>query len=68
MAGSNYKITLRSLTESRPTKNMKKLTELTLSEQTLVKIVAKLHSIDPNSVDEFKEELTEEVIHYAKLF
>lgn len=47
---------------------MKKLTQLTLSEQTLVKILAKLYSIDPNSVEEFKEELTEEVIHYAKLF
>ena len=45
---------------------MKKLTQLTLSEQTLVKIVAKLYSIDPTSVEEFKEELTEEVIHYAK--
>jgi len=45
---------------------MKKLTQLTLSEQTLVKIVAKLYSIDPDSVEEFKEELTEEVIYYAK--
>ena len=45
---------------------MKKLTQLTLSEQTLVKIVAKLYSLDSASVDEFKEELTEEVIHYAK--
>lgn len=47
---------------------MKKLTQLTFSEQTLIKIIAKLYSIDPASVEEFKEELSEEVIHYAKLF
>jgi hypothetical protein len=42
-----------------------KLEKLTLSEQVLVKILAKLNSIDPSSAAEFEDEVTEEVMYHA---
>lgn len=42
-----------------------KLEKLTLSEQVLVKILAKLYSIDPTSAAEFEDEVTEEVMYHA---
>lgn len=43
-----------------------KITKLTLSEQVLVKILAKLYSIDALSVKDFEDEVSEEVMAHAK--
>ena len=43
-----------------------KLQELTLSEQVLVRILKKLQSIDPNSIEQFKDEVGEEVWSFVE--
>lgn len=38
-----------------------KLSNLSFSEQTLVFVLAKLYSIDPEAINEFKDEVSEEI-------
>lgn len=47
---------------------MKRLTQLTLSEQLLVTVIAKLIKTDPDFVKEIEHEAGEEVMHYAEYY
>lgn len=45
---------------------MKRLTQLTFSEQLLVKLITKLNNLDPDFVKEIEEEAGDDVMHHVR--